>query len=91
MQASVVVNRIPYVTVPSPFKRTNLFRSVTSCKKLSNFKKNKSVESAFRLETVLNLDLKPYFCFDYLFLSFAKNVSGTHIRSAKSPDNVSKS
>lgn len=27
----------------------------------------------------------------YLFLSFAKNVSGTHIFSAKSPDSVSTS
>lgn len=27
----------------------------------------------------------------YLFLSFAKNVSGTQIFSAKSPDSVSKS
>lgn len=34
MQANVVVKRMPYVIVPSPAKRTNLFRSVTSCKKL---------------------------------------------------------
>lgn len=38
MHANVVVKRIPYVTVPSPFKRTNLFRSVTSCKKLTKIK-----------------------------------------------------
>lgn len=34
MHARVVVNRIPYVMTPSPDNRTNLFRSVTSCKKL---------------------------------------------------------
>lgn len=34
MHANVVVKRMPYVIVPSPAKRTNLFGSVTSCKKL---------------------------------------------------------
>ena len=34
MQASVVVKRMPYVMEPSPFSRTILFCSVTSCKKL---------------------------------------------------------
>uniref|UniRef100_A0A1A9VSX0 Uncharacterized protein n=1 Tax=Glossina austeni TaxID=7395 RepID=A0A1A9VSX0_GLOAU len=34
MQAKVVVKRIPYVTEPSPPNRTNLLRSVTSCRKL---------------------------------------------------------
>lgn len=34
MQASVVVKRMPYVILPSPFSRTSLFLSVTSCKKL---------------------------------------------------------
>lgn len=38
MHARVVVNRIPYVIAPSPDKRTNLFRSVTSCKKLNERK-----------------------------------------------------
>lgn len=41
MHASVVVNLMPYVTDPSPANRTSLFRSVTSCRKLSE-KKNKN-------------------------------------------------
>jgi hypothetical protein len=34
MHASVVVNRIPYVMLPSPLSLTSLFRSVTSWRKL---------------------------------------------------------
>lgn len=52
MQANVVVNRIPYVTAPSPYSRTILFFSVTSWRKLEKEKCLKFPISHYAVEYV---------------------------------------
>lgn len=68
MQARVVVKRMPYVTEPSPPKRTNLLRSVTSCKKLNKSK-------AFRFDEFYQVKLFTLTCFCHLQKMYPAPIS----------------